>query len=699
MSGQGAKDQQASHRAARQMRSRFTYAVAPFVLALGLFLLTLAPTVTAEDSGELVAAAWHFGIPHPPGYPLWTSLCGVFIHVIPFGCVALRANLFSALCGAGAAVMGYAAIRELRVSRPVAASAALIWVWSRWSWSQSVITEVYSLNSLLTAAVVWCGFRWYRTRRTTPLLWASLFMGLGMSNHHIIALAGLAVVTWILVQQPKLLRRGRLALGCISLFVVGLLPYVYLPLRAAADPPINWGDPSTPQRFWEHVSRHQYGTLGPMRTPEPRSLTRFGSQLSYLGESLCDDLTPWLTGAGVAGLFVLARRERRVLLFALLWLACTGVAFALLANYDADRTSRWAMRVFLIPMSLGPVIGIAFLLDWTADVLRRPFGARVWASRTCVAGLIVCGPAIQAVSHWRQCDYSNYWYAHDHAHNLLRCMLPNALVFPSGDHSAFPLVYLVTVERVRPDVLIADIYGYTTPKLYRDRPDDSPDSPTAWLIKHARRPVYYTTKKAPPVEHAHFVRAGMLYHLLPDGKRFDAAGLLDECGYRNPTEPPVLDIGASHILSEYKFFTALHDLEHDRQETALAHFRAAARLADGIKEAFNNIGSALGEYGLSDEAIGYFQQAAALEPHYTLPRWNLFRTFKAKSRWSEARDQLTAILEADADDFRAHGEMGFLLATHFDDRDGAIHSWRESLHGNPNQPQIVDALAEHRQAP
>ncbi len=37
-----------------------------------VYLLTLAPEQTLEDSGELCTGAFYAGIPHPPGYPFWT---------------------------------------------------------------------------------------------------------------------------------------------------------------------------------------------------------------------------------------------------------------------------------------------------------------------------------------------------------------------------------------------------------------------------------------------------------------------------------------------------------------------------------------------------------------------------------------------------------------------------------------------------
>lgn len=41
------------------------------------------------------------GVPHPPGYPLYTMIVHGFTTVVPFGSPAFRANLFSAICASG----------------------------------------------------------------------------------------------------------------------------------------------------------------------------------------------------------------------------------------------------------------------------------------------------------------------------------------------------------------------------------------------------------------------------------------------------------------------------------------------------------------------------------------------------------------------------------------------------------------------
>ncbi len=72
-------------------RSRWLNAaphIAVFILALVVYVLTLGPTVTGEDSGELVTAAYELGVPHPPGYPAWVLSAHPFTW-LPFGNVGM----------------------------------------------------------------------------------------------------------------------------------------------------------------------------------------------------------------------------------------------------------------------------------------------------------------------------------------------------------------------------------------------------------------------------------------------------------------------------------------------------------------------------------------------------------------------------------------------------------------------------------
>src|SRR5512134_1552661 len=82
--------------------ARLACAGVVFIVSLATYSLTLAPTVTLVDSGELIVAAHGLGVAHPPGFPLYVLL-GHAASRIPAGNVAQRVNALSGLCAALAA--------------------------------------------------------------------------------------------------------------------------------------------------------------------------------------------------------------------------------------------------------------------------------------------------------------------------------------------------------------------------------------------------------------------------------------------------------------------------------------------------------------------------------------------------------------------------------------------------------------------
>src|ERR1044071_2627612 len=83
-----------------------------FGLVWFVYFATLAPEVTLEDSGELVTGSMYAGIPHPPGYPVWTIYSWLWTALVPVGNMAWRVALAEATAGALAC-----ALISLMVSR------------------------------------------------------------------------------------------------------------------------------------------------------------------------------------------------------------------------------------------------------------------------------------------------------------------------------------------------------------------------------------------------------------------------------------------------------------------------------------------------------------------------------------------------------------------------------------------------------
>lgn len=172
------------------------------LVSFAVYVFTLAPNVTLEDSGEFIAAAVHLGVPHPPGYPTWTIFSYLVSNLFPFGNVAWRVNLVSAICGAAA--IGYFAllmVHSLRwiltsiqnvsesLAKKIAVMGALVGsgvlAFSDVMWSQSVIAEVYTLNAFFLSLTLLCFYRWVlNPKQENWLVAAALVLALGMTNHH-----------------------------------------------------------------------------------------------------------------------------------------------------------------------------------------------------------------------------------------------------------------------------------------------------------------------------------------------------------------------------------------------------------------------------------------------------------------------------------------------------------------------------------
>ena len=56
------------------------------------YLLTIAPDLTLEDPGELAVASMYAGVPHPPGYPVWTVYTWLFTKILAVNLPGLTAT-------------------------------------------------------------------------------------------------------------------------------------------------------------------------------------------------------------------------------------------------------------------------------------------------------------------------------------------------------------------------------------------------------------------------------------------------------------------------------------------------------------------------------------------------------------------------------------------------------------------------------
>jgi hypothetical protein len=319
----------------------------PAAAALLLYLSTLAPSVLPysypdmRDPGILQIKAALLAIPDVTGYPTWVILTHLLTH-LPFGDEAYRANLASALYAAAAVFVVYLVCHRLTHRIVPSLAGALLFATGKTFWEHAVIAEVYTLHALFVALAVYALLRWRDEREKGDgyLLLAAFLLGLSLSHHLTsgLLLPG-AVLFMALVDRSRLLRPRLLAKGAV-LFLLGLTPYLFLPLRAAMDPPFSGADPTTLTGFYELVSGAGFKSVmfafGPAELPGRVSL--------YAG-LLAEQFHPALLFVALAGVWGLLRRDGAAL--ALLGFLYAGWLFYAL-EYDITDIDPYFIPTYLI---------------------------------------------------------------------------------------------------------------------------------------------------------------------------------------------------------------------------------------------------------------------------------------------------------------------------------------------------------------
>ncbi|MDT8304650.1 MAG: DUF2723 domain-containing protein, partial [Anaerolineae bacterium] len=410
------------------------------VLVGAVYLLTLGRHVGRADTFEFQVTVPALGIAHPTGYPLYLLLSKPFTW-LPWGTVAARVNVATALFGMLAVLLLFVLLWRLGKYQVPAALAALVFALAPTYWSQAVEAEVYTLHSLLVVAALLLMVRLLQAEAPGSrwLIALAVLLGFGLTNHLTTALLlPAAVLTFYFVGQRERWDRRQWWRMIPRLLLAALLPlllYLYLPLRWAA---VN-GEAMGLARFvdWVIGGRFQ-GAL------QLRAWLDDPTRYTVVGRLLLAEWQPaWLLLVALLGFIWLARRAlRTVLILFVTWLA---FVFYALNYYVPD------LNVFLLPaqmlMAIWWGVGLAALWGWL-DRRRGLLPASVLAL-LLAAPLLAC-----AAGRWTEIDRSEPDERVTWAQGVLAQPLPQGAAILADSEKFPPLYYLQQAEGYRPDLHI-----------------------------------------------------------------------------------------------------------------------------------------------------------------------------------------------------------------------------------------------------
>jgi hypothetical protein len=423
------------------------------------------------DSGEFVATSVMLDIAHPPGHPL-TSLYGRMLCFLPLGSLSFRVALGQALASALASLLhcraSAAALRGLLLPARVRWSLGVLAAWSSaftyGVWFQAVRPEVYALQTLCVAALLE-RLLYANAGQTQALIGAACALALALTNHHLIALLMLPACLPALTSSVTQ-RRWRTLAAAAGLGTLALGTYLYLPLRAAHDPPLNLGVPDTLERFAWVVSARVYAHDMGAQPSQP-----------LVGRML-DVIDLYVSDFGFISVLVAL-----IGLYLMLRLRATRRAGLILGlTFGVDSAARaWLGPVRSNPDILG-YLAPSFLA--IGSLAAGGLGALCWALRRrwpeltrTIDRLVLFAPLAALVllpAAFARASLRDFTSTDDFDELRVRDLPPRALVLASTPQTAFRAFESDAVEMVRPDVVQVPLpflrYPGTSAAFLRRRP-------------------------------------------------------------------------------------------------------------------------------------------------------------------------------------------------------------------------------------
>jgi hypothetical protein len=423
-----------------------------------LYAGTLAPTVLPYgapdtlDSPMLQAEVSVLGIGHPTGYPTYMMLTHLFTY-LPIGDPAHSINLASAIYGVAAVLVVYLAGLRLCRRAIAAAAGATAFGLSGAFWGQAVISEVYTLEALLVALVILALLVWRDTRAERYLLLSAFLVGLSLTHHLTSVLLVPAAPAFMFLTDRSVFSKAGLMLKCLGLFLLGLLPFLYLPIRAMMHAPLNEADPSTPWRFLLLVTGGSFlaesSEKGRHCSPSSLALADPSTKLGFFADHLLGQFSIILMLVGVfAAVFLLFRDRAAAVLLGTLFFGCLGQALVYLQLGIED------FYVFMIPafLAFGLCIsaGLGTVLRWTEGLAVSSATSRIIVMILSLLMLAIplVGVREAYAAHDRSGDFGGRKTIDIVASNVKQ----NATIL----HHRSPLWYMVLVERRRRDLTLID---------------------------------------------------------------------------------------------------------------------------------------------------------------------------------------------------------------------------------------------------
>ena len=626
--------------------------ILPVIFFIGFLLLYvsyLSKSVYGGDVGDLVTSAFVGGVPHPPGYPLFTFLGFILIHSLPYVAPAFAVGLISAIAGSAGILLFFLLVRKISKNDLAASLATLTLGFSFLYWFYAEIAEVFELNAFFAIAMFFLAIL-YREKKKARYLFLLLFVaGLASTHHETIVLIFPSIFLLVVATFWHAVKKNFLIIvGGLLAFVLGLLPFAYIFIASSHNPLINWDSVHNIPSFFHLILRQDYGTFTAGIFGTPSLMQRLITVQIYVTD-LIEQITIPVVFIILVGFYQFFKKDK-ILFFSILlgWLL-SGPLFLAYAGFPLtgefilgayERFTIMPAVIFLIPFASGLVAFSYFL----AKFLPKRNYPLLFQS------VFLFIPLMLFIYNAPKTNLSKIMIGDTYAKDYFQ--LPaNAVLLISGDTQVFNTWYVHYVLHVRPDILLYNVgapspVGNSIGNFLKKFPQKQRPEAMVTILEELslKRPIFSTFQFQPKKGNKIiWVPYGLSYQMvlqknnIPDKSTYEKEAIalwkrlhvptpkeMQNKAYHNLTIADISNYYSNGLIAAGTFiYSQYHDVN-----TAFLYFKKARDVAPANAKAYDALGVLYTTIpNKCQETVDNLSKAISLDMYQEVPYFLLYNAY------------------------------------------------------------------------
>lgn len=611
-----------------------------------IYSLTACRTVYWGDTGEFLVAAIGLGIPHSPGTPLYPLLGRVF-SLLPLVGEVLWVNLMSAFFASVSALLVYLIVVQVSLaskntprSSAIAGGlvASLVWAFTNSLWSYSTVAEVYTLQLAFVCGLTLIGLKLDLSKGNNLSLLPLFFFLYGLSLTNNITVLLLAFAFAVLIWRPFFALGAKWKMLVLLLFVLGLTPYLYMPLRSIHNPAIDWGNPETMGQFvWVLTAREFSRNMLGLKYALTGGI--FKAFLVYLKLVFSDVSFSGLILSVVGAISLFLTSKRIFLFLAIMYVVNLAYSFAFGADLELEAYLLPSLLVLVVLLGMGTARLVSFG--------RKRFGLLILA-------VVLLTPLTMLISRYEERNLKGNISAEEIGKGLISSMDEGAPFFTENTVDFFVALYAKAIRGVRPDVPLIYL-PYLKYEWYREQVahrfglDVGEDESELVELMRAKA-AYYTPLDKITIPHS---------VLIPDGIKFKVTSDSLTSDLISASDSKMASIDFGRETKDYdtrRHFAIIHSylgeyfFLRERAELSAREYWRAAEIMPENCEVQLNLAVALERSGRLDEALSTYQKCFSLGRNRLRVLKGLGKVSLKLGNAAAAKDYLLEAASLDASD-------------------------------------------------